>query len=371
MRDAFFRVVTLLIVAAAAAGAGYYWATSNHGSTPFPNPLVSEPPRPLLRYSIPNLQYWQFQTSALQLEDVLSDQETYTSYLFSYTTLGKRMTGQINIPKPLPAQAPAIIMVRGFVPLDTYTTGVGTRNAARVYAENGFITVAPDFFGYGDSAPEPEDGWQARFEKPIVVIELLKSLQAQPVTIPAAISDTETNQDVTIGNIGFWGHSNGGQIVLTSLEVLGESYPTTLWAPVTVPFPYSVLFFTDEAEDEGKGMRAWLSILERDYDVFDFSLTQHLDRLAGPFQLHHGEADEAALKTWSDEFVAKVNQENSRRETELESLATISATTITDPLLLPIEYQYFIYPGADHNLMPGWDVVTQRDVDFFQSHLLN
>lgn len=281
------------------------------------------------------------------------------------------MTGQLNIPKPIPAQAPVIIMARGFVPLETFETGVGTRNGARVLAENGFITIAPDFFGYGGSDPEPEDGWQARFEKPLIIIELLKSIEAGPLIIPANLAGTANSQTIQPGKIGFWAHSNGGQIILATLEALRRPIPTTLWAPVTAPFPYSVLFFTDEAEDEGKGMRAWLGVFERDYDAFDFTLTKHLDRLAGPFQLHHGEADEAALKTWSDEFIAKIDQENIRRAEELETLATTSASPAPDALLSPIEYEYFTYPEADHNLMPGWDVVTERDVEFFQRYLLN
>ena len=57
------------------------------------------------------------------------------------------------------------------------------------------------------------------------------------------------------GKIGIWGHSNGGQIALTVLEISQKEYPTVLWAPVSKPFPYSILYYTDEAEDRGKALR--------------------------------------------------------------------------------------------------------------------
>ena len=68
-------------------------------------------------------------------------------------------------------------------------------------------------------------------------------------------------------NIFFWGHSNGGQVALTILEITGKDYPTTLWAPVTKPFPYSILYYTDESEDKGKYIRRELSRFENLYNT--------------------------------------------------------------------------------------------------------
>lgn len=367
------------------------WSLSSQG-TLFPSPFTQSPEpteKPLAKYTLTALADYPYQTSPITIEKILSVNDDYSSYLFSYTTVGKKMTGQLNVPANTAISNPAkvIIMLRGYVPLNIYTTGVGTKNAAAVYAQAGFITIAPDFFGYGDSDPEPTDTWQARFEKPIVVIELLKSLQTQPLVIPAdttldstALGGTPkrplstTGQTITPTSFGFWGHSNGGQIALSVLEVLNQPFPTTLWAPVTVPFPYSILFFSDESDDEGKATRKWISIFEQDYDVFDFSLTQHISRLTGPLQLHHGTADEAALTVWSDEFVDKIKAENLKRtaaQQELEDSlpATTGATATAAAVLDPIDLTYFTYPGADHNLQPGWDTVVERDLVFFKKFL--
>lgn len=333
---------------------------------------------PLLEYSISNLKTREYDASQIVLEKVIAEFDDYTAYLFSYTTQDKKMTGQLNMPKNTPpgSGVTTIIMVRGWVPQETYVTGTGTRNAAAVFASNDYVTIAPDFFGYGESDPKPEESWEERFQKPVNLIELIRSVERLE-TSSLEISDDLVESGIEIpkvkftsDRIGIWAHSNGGQIALTALEALGQAIPTTLWAPVTAPFPYSVLFYGDELDDEGKVQRAWLAILERDYDVLEFSLTQHLDLLTGPLQLHHGTADESALQVWSDEFVAKIDNENESRENENEKLATLSAElNPADQVLEPIDITYHTYPGANHNLQPVWNIVVQRDLEFFRREL--
>lgn len=342
---------------------------------------------PLAKFSIGALAQYPYSSSNIEIEEILVEEDDYTSYLFSYQTMGKKMTGQVNIPsQPAPASGfPTILMLRGWAPQASYRTGVGTSPAAAVLARAGFVTIAPDFFGYGSSDPEFDDAWLARFQKPIQVIELLKSVEAQPqLALPATtsttvssatVSDTSTLSSIKLNtnSLGFWAHSNGGQIALTVLEVLQRPIPTTLWAPVTAPFPYSILYFSDEEPDEGKSMRKNLSLFETDYDVFDFSLTQHLNLLMGPIQLHQGTADEAVPVVWSNEFVDKIKAENIRRKS-LQEAATADQLNSTqaaeneelNPLLPEIDFTYHVYPGSDHNLRPAWDTVVQRDLQFFQ-----
>jgi uncharacterized protein len=353
---------------------------------------------PLNQYSIEALSQRDFTvTKPLSIEQLLATNAEFESYTFAFTTMGQRMSGLINIPTTLAPTSgyPVLIMVRGYVPPEQYAPGVGTKNAAQFFARKGYVTIAPDFFGFGSSDPEPTDSWEARFIKPINLIELIKTIEVHPqltmdyskmqiaetalrsvpasatystastsaataasesAALPLVVPVTENplvgrpTATLTLNpkKIGIWAHSNGGQITLTALEIIGKPLPTTLWAPVTAPFPYSLLFFSDENEDEGKATRNWIAQFERTYDVFDFSLTRHLDRLHGEIQLHHGNADEAALKSWSDEFVQKVTAHNKTR-----------------PKNDQIKINYFSYPGADHNLQPGWNTAIARDAEYF------
>jgi len=351
---------------------------SENGYSELLNPFVDSGKiisKPLQSYSILNLQNREYQSSKIILENIISEEETYTSFQFAYTTLGKRMTGQINIPDNITANPEqkrnVIIMIRGFVPSEIYSTGVGTKNAAAVFANDGYITIAPDFFGYGDSDPEPKDTWQTRFEKPITVIELIKSLEENgiPLNLESQRTNTKLDLDVTkVSNIGIWAHSNGGQIALATLEILQKPIPTSLWAPVTAPFPYSILYFSDELEDEGKEQRRWISLFEENYDVFDFSITKHLESLTGPIQIQHGDNDDAALIFWSQEFVAKIDLENQNREMLMDKEKSASASAIEHVSPLPpVEIDLITYPNTNHNMVPSWDKAVKKDLQFFDN----
>ncbi len=326
----------------------------NQPQTEMFNPFVSQetiPELPLLQYSIVNLKNREYSTSQINIEAVIKEKSHFTSYLFSYQTMNKKMTGQINVPDSItasPTQKKSIIvMLRGFVPIENYQTGTGTKHMAEVLANSGYITVAPDFLGFANSDPASTDSWEARFEKVVNIIELIKSLEKNGVPIN---SDTI----VPITNLGIWAHSNGGQIALTTLEVLNQDIPTSLWAPVTAPFPYSILYFTDELEDEGKATRKWLNIFEEKYDVFEFSLTKHLELLNGPIQIQHGTNDDASLIYWSREFKEKINQENQRRKENNQE---------------KLEFNLIELSNNNHNMMPNWNKASQQDLRFFALHL--
>lgn len=401
-KNGILKTISLILISGFIFGLGFFF--NNYYSKIYLagellNPFVDSGElinKPLLTYSIKNLQARQYDNNPIILEKVIAEENTYTTFLFSYTTLNKKMTGQINIPDSITANPEQknnlVVMIRGYVPSAIYTTGMGTKNAAGVFANDGYITIAPDFFGYGGSDPEPEDSWQTRFEKPIVVIELIKSLENNGISLNLESNRTKNTIDLDtakINNIGIWAHSNGGQIALTTLEVLQKPIPTTLWAPVTAPFPYSVAYFSDELEDEGKAQRKWISIFEKEYDVFDFSLTKHLDNLTGPIQIQHGDADDAALVYWSKEFVDKVEDENNRRTSVLEDLEDIkvknkslesseSATILGgvdsdinqgSKILDPVNINLITYPDTNHNMVPSWSKAVQKDLQFFNKWL--
>ena len=142
-------------------------------------------------------------------------------------------------------------------------------------------------------------------------------------------------------NIFIWGHSNGGQIALTVLEVTGENYPTVLWAPVTESFPYSIIYYTNESDDGGKFIRAKLSKFEEDYDVNQFSLTNYLDRINAPIEYHWGTNDDAIPSEWRDRFLKKMKALNK-------------------------DIKNYNHPSADHNMNPFWGEVILETFQFFE-----
>ncbi len=314
------------------------WALSK-GSNQLINPAGEKTPqvkvKPYEGYSFENLAHRPPKPSVIQLGKKIADFPDYSSYMFYYQSEGRKISGQLNMPN-LSRMMGVVVMARGYVDKEGYRTGIGTKNAAEMYAKNGYITLAPDFSGYGESDPENTNALGARLSKPVEILDLLSSLRSLP--------------QIDLTEVYLWGHSNGGQIMLSVMEVIGMGWMpekvtikgATLWAPVSKPFPYNILFYTDEADDQGKWLRSEISKFEADYDVYQYSIDRYLDRINIPIQLHQGSSDDSVPKKWSDELAKKLK--------DSEKIIT-----------------YYVYPGADHNLKPGWDTVVTRDLEFFRS----
>lgn len=326
--------IFFIIIAAFAAG---WWVNSFYQSglatTSLISPVIL---KPLEKYTIENLAQAEVKKGNIVLDEILEENEDFSSYLFSFEfdpTLQekeiKKVTGQLNLPADK-GSFPVVIMLRGYVDQEIYETGIGTRKATSVLAKNGFITIAPDFLGYGGSDKEAKNIFETRFQTYTTVLSILESLH----------SIKEWDRE----NIFLWGHSNGGQIALVILEITGKDYPTTLWAPVTKPFPYSILYYTDEAEDKGKYIRRELAKFENLYNADSFSVDEYFEKIKAPLQIHQGTADEAVPVVWSNGFVKKLEK-------------------------LDIDITYYKYIGANHNMVPSWNTVVSRDLSFFKGYI--
>jgi len=298
--------------------------------------VVKQEPRIFDKYSFPALAAREFEGSEIVLEKILKEGNGFTSWIFSYKSDGKRITGMADIPDndSYSDRLPVVVLIRGFVPEEIYETGMGSQPMADFLAKEGFVTLAPDFLGFGGSDMPPAVGFLSpladRFEKPVAVLNLLASIETLP--------------QVDSQNIFFWAHSNGGQIALSVLEITKRDIPTVLWAPVTKAFPYNLLHYSDEAEDQGKYLRKLVSEFEKDYDSDLFSIHNYFSDIVAPLQLHQGKADQEVPVWWSDEFVTQMNG-------------------------LDKEIEYFTYDGADHNMAPAWQQAAEESLEFYKKFL--
>lgn len=293
--------------------------------------------RPLEKYSIENLGKTKFVQSEIKLGDIVADETDFVSRKFYFDVNGSKVSGLLNYPNAR-GEFPVILMSRGYIEREGFVTGDGSRRTGVEFAKAGFVTFAPDFLGYGESEMPSELPMEERFQTYTTLLTLLKSVGI--VNEEFAKSGVEIRVDPK--KIGLWGHSNGGQITLTALEAIGAKYPTVLWAPVSKPFPYSILYYTDEFDDHGKALRRVVADFERDYDSDLFSLTNYLDKLNAPLSVHQGAADTEVSIEWTGEFVL-----------ELKKLGK--------------KVEYYTYPEDDHNFTNGnWETVVARSVEFYK-----
>ncbi len=312
--------------------------------------------RPLEKYSLENLSKADIKPGKITIKNLIKEDEEYNSYLFEFefspdlSAKTKKTTGQINFPVAKNSETfsvkPVVLMFRGYINQKTYSSGDGTRNAAKYFASNGFITIAPDFLGYGGSDSEAGDIFESRFQTYVTALTLLRTIEQLKSHSEYVSGSRDLISPLTTQNLPLfiWAHSNGGQVALTILEESGVTYPAVLWAPVSKPFPYSILYYTDDSDDNGKMIRKELSKFEENYDVENFSLTNYLENIKSPILLQQGTADEAVPYTWSTTLTNVLKSKNK-------------------------EIEYIKYTGTDHNMRPVWDEAVTRDLDFFKSHL--
>ena len=305
---------------------------------------VKHQPKPLLAYTFENLKKTKFPKSQIVLGAVVSKNINSVSQMFYYyvpktpnSETIEKVSGLINIPKKS-GNYPVIVMFRGFVPENIYKPGMGTQPVAKVLAKDGYITLAPDFLGYAESASPSSDPFENRFQTYTTALTLLSSLSNLNSGLNASYSGGIT---ADLGKIGIWAHSNGGQIALSILAVSGVKYPTVLWAPVSTSFPYSILYYTNESLDQGKALRKLVANFEKVYNSDLFSPTNYYKWIKAPIEINQGLADEEVPYWWSDNLVKILKKDK-------------------------IYVSYFTYPNADHNMLPnGWSDAVLNTVSFF------
>lgn len=293
----------------------------------------------LKKYTFPELRQTSLPVSDISITRKLEIDTEPPTYQFSFSDNNSKVSGVLMLP-PEPGTYPVIVLFRGYVDKEIYSPGIGTKRFAEYLARAGYITLAPDFLGYGDSDTPSFDFFEARFQTYTTALTLLKSLD----TTNDALKKKNVDYTLDTSKIGLWGHSNGGHIALSVLAITGQAYPTVLWAPVTKGFPASVLTFADEMDDGGKLIRSEVNKLKKNYSIDHFNPASYYKWIDAPIQVHQGAADDAVPEEWSEEFVDVMKKLN-------------------------IEVDYYTYPKDDHNLKLNWGVAAQRSEKWYRESL--
>lgn len=284
------------------------------------------------KYTFEALSERKFPPGKITLGKATREEKNFFTYVFTYYSDNKIISGMANIPKGN-GPFPVVILLRGYADQKNYHIGLGTERSANSLAENGFLTLAPDFLGYGYSDWEDQDILLARFYRPVEVLSLLASVSS----LPTADSS----------RIGLWAHSNGGQIALSILEITGKPYPTSLWAPVSKGFPESVLVYLGVQEEVGNPVKEKVEEFLKNNDPKKYSISDNFDKIKSSFIIHQAITDELIKPQWTRNLVDKLRS-------------------------LKLEVNYFEYPKENHNFnryKTTGEVLRQRDLEFFKKWL--
>ncbi|MEJ2665441.1 MAG: alpha/beta fold hydrolase, partial [Spirochaetia bacterium] len=226
--------------------------------------------------------------SDLKIIKTLLRTKTVTNKLISYKVDGLTLYALLSIPRQkMPAHGfPVIMLDHGHITPSKYSTLNSYKAVVDYYAAHGFLVLKPDYRGHGNSQSGPEKYGLERMSYSLDVLGLL-SLVPQ-------IKEADTN------NIFMVGHSMGGAIALTVLEVAPNIKAAVLWAAVSAPFPESSLYFIrkhDKALAEERA--ATYKRLFGEKNFAKFSPINYTKYITTPLLVQHGTADESVPYAWT------------------------------------------------------------------------
>lgn len=255
-----------------------------------------------------------YEPSQITIESTLSDNGSYTGYIFSHLSDGLKIYGRMNVPDG-DGPFPVVILNHGYFNQASFTSGDGTQTMADILARNGYLTLASDYRGFGKSENDIQG---SRGHNPYYAIDIL-NLIASVKNIDKA--DPE--------RIGMWGHSMGGEVSIRTVEATDKVKAVVLWAPTSTNQTTNSAFYRGRHATQGE---------EAHYDG-------DLQLISTPISLHQGLSDTEVEPEWSKELNADLNKSGKQIE-------------------------YFEYPGQDHNFRNlGWDVISKRTIEFFDRYL--
>jgi len=301
--------------------------------------------------SIKGLRNRQIDSDVYKIEQKLGNGFNYERYLVSYLSEGEKVFALLTVPFDSKPEKgfPAIIFNHGYIPPKSYSTTSNYASYVDYLARNGFIVLKIDMRGHGNSEGVATGSYFSSTYT-IDVISALKSLQKSDIIDPK--------------RIGVWGHSMSGNLVLRSMLVSNEIKAGVIWAGAVYSYEDFGKYRISDAsymarpqqqvsQHPNRDNNPEIQKLREDFKSVDFSseywkaisLTQNLNYLDKPLQIHHSINDDVVNIGYSRDL-EKVLKDNSK------------------------SYEYFEYPGGGHNITGIYfNQAMERTVEFFKKNL--
>ncbi len=238
------------------------------------------------------------------------------------------MRGFMDVPRS-EGPFPVIILAHGWVDPALYKTTAYSSRYAAALAEAGYIAIHPDLRGYAASPDAPN---LLGIGDAIDVLNLAALVRDQ-----AGIAGPLLKADAQ--QIGLWGHSMGGAVVLRVLIADPLIKAALLYAPINADETINLQHFTGE---DGRGNTP--PSIPPDA-LIKLSPASEIEKITAPLSIHHGEDDLVVPIVWSRNLCERLEQLNKSMEC-------------------------FFYPKQPHTFKNSGDTLfIQRMTEFFDIYL--
>jgi len=324
--------------------------TASPTSTITPTPTATEAIVEVGReITIEYLQDLEIMGSEITFEEELDPTFYYRQYIVSYISEGSKIYGLLTIPAVDPPEGgfKAIVFNHGYIPPTAYRTTERYTAYVDYLSRYGFVVFKIDYRGHGESEGEASGSY---FSPGYTIdsIAALKSLQTLDIIDPQGI--------------GMWGHSMAGNLVLRAMLIEPDIKAGVIWAGAVYSYEDLVSYGINDttyrppetSDDQGSSSprRRSRQIIET-YGMPDsrveywkaVSLTENIEYLNHPIQLHHAEDDTVVNIGYSYDLAGALQEAGK-------------------------EYEFYSYEGGGHNLIsPYFDQAMLRTVEFFRNNL--
>ncbi len=284
--------------------------------------------------------------SEITFEEELAPGYNFHRRLVSYVSDGNKICGLLTIPFAEPPQTgyKAIVFNHGYIPPTEYRTTERYNAYVNYLAASGFVVFKIDYRGHGESEGEPSGSY---FSPGYTIdsIAAFKSLQMLDFIDPEGI--------------GMWGHSMAGNVTLRAMLVEPGIKAGVIWAGAVYSYDDFAEYgindntyrppATPEGSERPRRSRELFDTYGRPDTRVDYwkavSLTENIELLQRPLQIHHAE-DDPVVNIGYSIGLATALQEHGK------------------------EYEFYTYEGGGHNLVsPYFDQAMRRTVEFFRDNL--
>lgn len=269
------------------------------------------------------------------VEEKLLNGTNYQQSVVSYQSEGLKIFGLLTVPlaKKPEGGYPSVVFVHGYIPPSQYSTTGNYPSYQATLARAGFVTFKPDLRGHGNSEGSPVS---AHFSEKYVVDTL------------NAIEYMKDYADINPERIGYWGHSNGGEIGLRVAVVNEDIKAYALWAGVVGSYEDMLETYNDKIpflKDRKNSLTEKYGLPSKNVEFWgDIEPYTYLGDISAPIQLHHGTKD----KSVPLELSMSLNEELKKIGKEVE---------------------YFEYKGDDHNIGNNSSLAWRETIQFFDEVL--
>jgi dienelactone hydrolase len=302
--------------------------------TPTPTNTPTATPSPMDEYTIPGLRAREYPGGTINVRAVLTYTEVFTRYYIDYPSDDLTITGIMQIPQGDEGPFPIVILNHGYIHEFRYWSGADTWRVAEYLNSQGYLTLAPDFRGWGQSDHGPNFFWTGQ------VIDTLN-----------AISSLSSVPEADTSRVGMWGHSMGGGATADAITIDSRIQAAVIYAPTSSDKFASQRWRTtpmvDRTYTDQDLSRAYYDARRDRNFLSRASSLNYLHLVTIPVQIHIGTADTMTPPEWAEQIY--------------EALQTAGK-----------KVEYFTYPGERHAFDDAnWHLFMQRVSDFFEQHLKN